>query len=329
MYTTRLLKEEYTLWIADPGIRVALLAYTRGGEKLVAAAARASLSRKGFDKIEDMGAGEIEEWIRETLRRGHFSPWEHSTYTWLAEGCSRVCSHQLVRHRIASYTQQSMRYSEAYLRDAALQAARLLGIECPEKPGKSGVERRSAYECYSKALSDAVEVLDPGELYSVAWNAYVIPWSLSKSLDEAYEAAKLMVEATSKYYRLLSMGSRREDARFVVPHSVRTRIVVSMNARELVQSFFPLRLCMRAQWEIRRVAWALRSLLIRVHPLLFQYAGPRCLVAVQQCRWAPYRLEDLLEGEAPERCPEGVPGRAVPACVLSSMRDYEESLKPS
>lgn len=69
-----------------------------------------------------------------------------------------------------------------------------------------------------------------------------------------------------------------EDARFVLPNASATRMLVTMNARELLH-FFSLRCCMRAQWEIRELAWEMLREAHRVAPTLFATAGPGCLGA--------------------------------------------------
>lgn len=69
-----------------------------------------------------------------------------------------------------------------------------------------------------------------------------------------------------------------EDARFVLPNACATRLLVTMNARELLH-FFSLRCCMRAQWEIREMAWAMLEQAHRVAPTLFASAGPGCISA--------------------------------------------------
>lgn len=66
-----------------------------------------------------------------------------------------------------------------------------------------------------------------------------------------------------------------EDARFVLPNASETKMVVTMNARSLM-NFFELRCCNRAQWEIREVAWQMLKLVSGVAPTLFCVAGPRC-----------------------------------------------------
>lgn len=62
----------------------------------------------------------------------------------------------------------------------------------------------------------------------------------------------------------------------MLPQAVKTRLLISMNARELLEVFIPLRTCARAQWEIRMVAWQMLSEVSRAEPLLFKYTGPLC-----------------------------------------------------
>ena len=67
-----------------------------------------------------------------------------------------------------------------------------------------------------------------------------------------------------------------EDARFVLPNACETRIMVTMNVRELMH-FFSLRMCQRAQWEIRRMAEQMFLLCLETAPSIFRNAGPACL----------------------------------------------------
>ena len=68
-----------------------------------------------------------------------------------------------------------------------------------------------------------------------------------------------------------------EDARFILPNACETKMIVTMNARELMH-FFSLRCCNRAQWESRSVAWLMLGEVIKVAPNLFKDSGPACLV---------------------------------------------------
>jgi thymidylate synthase (FAD) len=67
-----------------------------------------------------------------------------------------------------------------------------------------------------------------------------------------------------------------EDARFVLPGACETRILITMNARELLH-FFSLRCCNRAQWEIRAMAEEMLKLCMREAPAIFKHAGPGCV----------------------------------------------------
>ncbi len=67
-----------------------------------------------------------------------------------------------------------------------------------------------------------------------------------------------------------------EDARFVLPNATETRLLMTMNVREL-RHFFSLRMCSRAQWEIREMARQMHLLCLQTAPALFADAGPGCL----------------------------------------------------
>jgi len=303
-------------------IKVRVLSYVEEGPRNIAAAGKVSLSRKAVDPSK-MSEEEVETWIRELIRRSHGSPLEHSAYTFSIEGCSRVCSHQLVRHRLASYTQQSMRYSEGYLREQALRAAELLGTSCPKSPKKDP----SAYKCYSEALERALESLSDERLVEIAKIAYVIPERVNRIAIRYYTST--LISSTSLYYRLLSKGVPREEARYVIPQAVRTNIVVTMNARELIESFLPLRMCTRAQLEIRRVAWLLWVELMKIHPTLFKWAGPRCVYFENRSRESPCTLREFLTGSCSftiERCPDLVPRAGIRECLRFAMRSVGLSL---
>jgi thymidylate synthase (FAD) len=238
-------------------IKVELLSATPNASLLVASAAKVSLSRKPVEAILSMGEEEASRWVWELVRRSHGSPLEHASYTFLVEGCSRVCTHQLVRHRLASYTQQSMRYTDGFLRTAALAASERLGLGCP-----SSRRERGALECYARALREASEAAMAGESWAVevAREAFVFPEALR---DGETIYASSLLRSASEYYRLQAAGVAMEEARYLIPQSARSRIVFTMNARELLESFIPLRTCTRAQAEIRLVAWMVLTIIIK------------------------------------------------------------------
>lgn len=91
-------------------MKVKILAHTPEPEKLVAQSAKLCYSNKSIDNIGDLSEKEIEDFIEYLMSLGHESPLEHVTFTFGVEGVSRALTHQLVRHRIASFSQQSQRY---------------------------------------------------------------------------------------------------------------------------------------------------------------------------------------------------------------------------
>ncbi|MBQ9419726.1 MAG: FAD-dependent thymidylate synthase, partial [Synergistaceae bacterium] len=189
--------------------------------------------------------------ISELFESGHMSTFEHVSFTFAVDGLSRVASHQLVRHRLASFSQQSQRY-----------------VKMTHDP-----------------------------------EAVVMP----DSIKDNPEAAKIFndaVEASQRAYTdLINLGISKEDARFILPHGHSTRLVMTMNAREL-HHFFSLRLCRRAQWEIRELARKMLALCREKAPILFGKAGPSCIFG--ECREArfcgqPYaNMEELLRVRSEE-----------------------------
>ena len=92
-------------------MKVTLLAHTPDPERVCAAAALTSYWYKGASEtIGVLSEKEIEDILTNVMGYGHVSVIEHAAFTFSIEGISRACSHQLVRHRLASYTQQSQRY---------------------------------------------------------------------------------------------------------------------------------------------------------------------------------------------------------------------------
>jgi thymidylate synthase (FAD) len=202
---------------------VQLLTHTPDPEAVVAAAARLCYSPSSIDQLLEKSRVDRESLLRKILSLGHTSVLEHANFTFGIEGISRACSHQLVRHRLASYAQQSQRY----------------------------VSHRERF-------------------------AAVTPPSIEQHPELLQRYQALLDQIHDVYRELLDAGVPAEDARFVLPNAAQTKLVLSMNARELLH-FFNLRCCRRAQWEIRNLAKEMLRLVRPVAPLLFAQAGPGCL----------------------------------------------------
>ena len=205
-------------------MRVTLVSHTPDPEKVCNRAAGVCVS-----------AGEVkgDKHLMHALASGHDSVLEHASFTFSVEGVSRACSHQLVRHRLASFAQQSQRY------------VRMDGFDyvVPESIKDSKTIWRNEY------TGDEISTLE---------------W---------YE--KIMREWGEEYDSLIKAGIPEEDARYILPNACTTNIIVTMNAREL-RHFLSLRLCTRAQWEIRQLAEKMLDCVREVAPTLFEDVGPRC-----------------------------------------------------
>jgi len=204
-------------------MKVTLLTHTPEPDRVVAAAARLCYSGQNPRAILDGLTTERQKDLLARLRAaGHDSPLEHASFTFIVEGVSRALSHQLVRHRIASYSQRSQRY------------------------------------------------VGEGEF------AFILPPSVKRLPAAEKEFYRVVEEIRGAYKRLVESGIPREDARYLLPNACATQLIMTMNARSLL-NFLELRCCRRAQWEINRLAWEIRTLLQKTAPLIFTLSGPSCL----------------------------------------------------
>ncbi len=228
-------------------MKVELLRYTPDGEKLVASAAKLCYSAVGISDIEkNLDGANIEKFLEMLISLGHESPIEHVTFTFAAEGVSRSLTHQLVRHRIASYSQQSQRYVK---------------LEQFEYVIPPSIEKdKQAKELFQEAMKKDQE-------YYNRITEILYENKLKELLKAGMEEKKARHEAEKKAI---------EDARYVFPNACETKIVFTMNARTLL-NFFRLRCCDRAQWEIRNLATEMLKLVKGVYPTLFKNAGPACV----------------------------------------------------
>lgn len=224
--------------------KVVLLGYTRGinGEKpehIIALAGKLCYSKSNInDLFEKLTDEQIETFINRLVSMGHQSPLEHISFNFGIEGISRTCSHQIVRHRIASYSQQSQRYVD---------------------------------------LKETFNFIIPPEIENneAAKNIYI------DSIMKDKEVYKNITLALKEEYVKNGMDNSKatkkalEDARFALPNACETKMIMTMNARTLL-NFFKERCCNRAQWEIQEVANQMLDLVLEVAPTVFKKAGSPC-----------------------------------------------------
>lgn len=228
-------------------MRVELLAYTPEAQVIVASAAKLCYSAADIDAImEKQTPEETERFLATLVDMGHESPIEHAYFTFAIEGVSRALLAQITRHRIASFSVQSQRY----VRENAFDYVIPPRVEkCPE-----------AMDEFEKAMKSAQESYD----------------KIAAALAEA-EAEELVKNGIDPVAAKKAAGRAvLEDARFVLPNACDTKMILTMNARSLM-NFFELRCCERAQWEIRAVATKMLELVRKACPTLFKNAGPGCL----------------------------------------------------
>ena len=202
-------------------MRIHLIHHTPEPLRTLYIAARTCYSPTGPLSIEETPREKMESLILKVFSSGHESILEHVSFTFGIEGVSRVLTHQLVRHRIASFSQQSQRY-----------------VNIKE---------------------DAI-----------------VPPSIKRN-KEAMALFQIGIDQVWKIYReLLGMGIKKEDARFILPNATATSLVMTMNLRELIHTT-GLRLCFRAQWEIRMLFAFIKREVKKVDRFIASFLQPRCI----------------------------------------------------
>ena len=228
-------------------IRVSLLAHTVIPEKIVAAAAKLCYSNTdASDLMDGLTDDKAYSFVQKLSEMGHESPVEHASFTFAIEGVSRAFLAQVTRHRLASYSVQSQRY------------VRLDDFEFVTPPAIA--EDEEALALYNDIMRRDAEAYE----------------ALSDRLKAKYEAEYLAEGVSPKAAASRAEKKAIEDARFLLPNACTTKMVMTMNARSLL-NFFRLRCCNRAQWEIRAVAEEMFKLVYAAAPALFEKAGPGCV----------------------------------------------------
>lgn len=168
--------------------------------------------------------GSAEKFIRGIIKRGHESVIEHAAVSFKII-CDRGVTHELVRHRLASYSQESSRY-------------------CDYSAGKFGGELTFIKPCF---------------------------WSED---DENFLLWKETMAALEKnYLTLRERGAKPEEARSILPNSLKTEIFVTMNLREL-RHFLKLRTAAAAHPQMREVALKIYKILVEKLPAVFDDIKP-------------------------------------------------------
>jgi len=223
---------------------VKLLSHTPEPERAIAAAARLCYAPVGAaELLETMSDEAVRKVLRIIVSSGHTSALEHASYSFAIDGVSRALTHQLVRHRLASYNQQSQRY-----------------VSYTDEP------------------------------------AFIVPPQVAADPEATSAFLDSCAASFIAYRQLIDSGVEPEDARYLLPNAMETKIVVTMNIRELLH-FFELRCCKRAQWEIRELALEMLKLAEPSAPYVLMDAGA-------SCRRGACREGTMTCGEPYEKAPK-------------------------
>ncbi len=227
--------------------KVTLIAYTPNPEYTIANAAKLCYSPASIENVRDgLDDEKVASFVDMLSEIGHESPIEHASFTFGIEGVSRALLAQITRHRIASFSVQSQRY----VREKQFNYVLPPEIE----------EDSEALKVFTDAMKRNQEDYD----------------KISAILKEKHKKEFMAAGKDEKTAERLAEKKAIEDARFVLPNACETKMIVTMNARSLM-NFFRHRCCNRAQWEIREVADQMLALVCEVAPHLFKKAGPSCV----------------------------------------------------
>ena len=176
------------------------------------------------DKIKEDSA---EGFIRAIIKRGHESVIEHESIS-VKVTCDRGVTHEIVRHRIASYSQESTRYCN-YTSDKFSNQISCIDIATGFHYDLSNETDRKKWEIWNEAMKDAEK----------------------------------------HYFRLIEAGAKPDEARSVLPNSLKTEIVMTMNMREW-RHFIRLRGSRAAHPQIAEITAQIRKEFIKRYPVFFE-----------------------------------------------------------
>ena len=178
---------------------------------------------KSEDRIQE---GSAEAFIRGILRRGHESVIEHGSIT-VKFICDRRVTHEIVRHRIASYSQESTRYCN-YVKEKFGRQITCIDLATGFRYDLNNESDRKKYDVWQQAMENAER----------------------------------------SYFQMIELGATPQEARSVLPNSLKTELVTTMDLREW-RHFFRLRTDAAAHPQCREVAQMLLERFAKDYPVFF------------------------------------------------------------
>lgn len=228
-------------------IKLTLLSNTENPVEVIAMAGKLCYSKSNIEDIlEKMTSEQTEAFVNRLVSYGHESPLEHISFTFGVEGISRACSHQMVRHRIASYSQQSQRYVD--LKETFDYVTPKILFDMDEHYSDMG---------YVQDFQEDMEMIH--DMYT--------KWQ--RRIEE------FVKESNYPTYGMTPSKVANENARSVLPNACETKLVFTMNLRTLIH-FIKHRKCRRAQEEIRELAILMEQVITEKYPIFSNILGAPC-----------------------------------------------------
>lgn len=185
------------------------------------------IGRVCYKSEERIGEGTAEKFIAGIIKRGHESVIEHGSIT-VKVTCDRGVTHEIVRHRIASYSQESTRY-------------------CNYSKDKFG----NQITCIDLATG------------------FPMIWTTRTTVKNTRYGRKQWKLQKQYYFQMLELGAKPEEARSILPNSLKTEIVMTMNLREW-RHFIRLRSANAAHPQMRQVSDLILKKFSEEYPLFFR-----------------------------------------------------------
>ena len=213
-------------------------------------AAKTCYSERGPIEWHELEVDKQKQWelVNKVLESGHMSIAEHVNFTFAVEGISRACSHQLVRHRHCTFSQQSQRYVE--IKEDAQEILQLI-FQFKDASRDNDTERGLQLQ---------------NKLTDIANNYFV---------DVDKEDIITYCTYLVNYLTKIEDGKKAEDARMLLPNATKTNIVITTNLRNLIH-ICNLRLCVRAQKEIRELFKLIVQEVERQYPCFSNLLKAQC-----------------------------------------------------
>ena len=262
-------------------LKVKLISHTMNPELVVATAGKLCYSPSNIDDLMEKQTPEsIEKFVNMITSIGHGSVLEHTSFTFGIEGVSRSLTHQLVRHRIASYSQQSQRYvKETQFEYVIPQDIKNNPILAQSYKNHMEDSQRLYDDIVDKLIYDYVnDEKNYGQYLDIQLKKCKIDKDEFEALKESNKSNNKYNEALKDSYKKIYSTLEKkaiENARYIFPNACETKIICTMNLRSLI-NFCHHRCCRRAQEEINKLAWTMVEEIEKVSPLLAKSLGASC-----------------------------------------------------